>query len=311
GQRRRVPPGVAADRVAGVPVARAGHRGVHRRQDPAERPRRARPPERVHGLGSDLVRRDDRARRAVDPRRRRDRRRAGVEPGVPAGRRVHPVGVLALGRRRDAGVPRPAPWRRRLRARHRRRDLAQAEGPAVSVQASVAVVIPVHDGEAFLAETLASVAAQTLPAAEVIVVDDGSTDRSAAVARAAGARVLQQANAGPGAARNRGAAASTSELIAFLDADDLFEPDKLARQVAALASAPDAAGACSDALVLGGPRDGTRRNAGRRLPPVLRLRDLLHANPVIASSVVLRRSAFAAAGGFDEDPVLIATEDYD
>lgn len=181
----------------------------------------------------------------------------------------------------------------------------------MSVQASVAVVIPVHDGEAFLAETLASVAAQTLPAAEVIVVDDGSTDRSAAVARAAGARVLQQANAGPGAARNRGAAASTSELIAFLDADDLFEPDKLARQVAALASAPDAAGACSDALVLGGPRDGTRRNAGRRLPPVLRLRDLLHANPVIASSVVLRRSAFAAAGGFDEDPVLIATEDYD
>lgn len=175
----------------------------------------------------------------------------------------------------------------------------------------VAVVVPVFDGERHLAATLASVAAQTLAPHEVIVVDDGSRDASADVAARAGARVLRQANAGPGAARNRGVAATDCELVAFLDADDLFAPDKLARQVEALAAAPDVMAVCSDATILGGERDGQRRSGGRRVPARLRFGDLLDANPVIASSVLARRAAVLAAGGFDEDPVSIATEDYD
>ena len=175
----------------------------------------------------------------------------------------------------------------------------------------VAVVVPVFDGERHLAATLASVAAQTLPAHEVIVVDDGSRDASAEVAARAGARVVRQANAGPGAARNRGVAATDCELVAFLDADDLFAPDKLARQVEALRAAPDAVAVCSDATILGGERDGQRRSGGRRVPARLRFGDLLDGNPVIASSVLARRDAVLAVGGFDEDPVLIATEDYD
>ena len=176
---------------------------------------------------------------------------------------------------------------------------------------TIAVVVPVRNGEAFLGSTLASVAAQTLRPREVIVVDDGSLDGSAALAERCGARVLRQDNAGPGAARNRGVEASRSELIAFLDADDLFVPDKLERQVEGLCAAPDTVGVCADATFLGGPRDGQRKNAGKRLPSRLTFDDLLHGNPVIASSVVVRRAAIVRAGGFDEDRVLIATEDYD
>jgi glycosyltransferase involved in cell wall biosynthesis len=98
----------------------------------------------------------------------------------------------------------------------------------------VSVVVPVRDGERFLADALRSVAAQTFRVAELIVVDDGSRDRSAAVARELGARVERQAPAGQVAARNRGVAAATGELVAFLDADDLWPAESLERRVAAL-----------------------------------------------------------------------------
>ena len=94
----------------------------------------------------------------------------------------------------------------------------------------VSVVIPVHDGERYLAAAIESVLEQTLPPAEVIVVDDGSTDSSVQVAERyapQGVRCHSQANAGGGAARNRGVALSEGDFIAFLDADDLWELGKL------------------------------------------------------------------------------------
>ncbi|MEZ5963195.1 MAG: glycosyltransferase [Planctomycetota bacterium] len=181
----------------------------------------------------------------------------------------------------------------------------------MSGAASVAVIVPVHNGARFLAATLAAVRAQTLPPDELWVVDDGSQDDSAEIAAEAGARVLRQANAGPGAARNRALAATNCEFVAFLDADDLFLPDKLARQVQVLRAAPAALAVCGDAWTLGGPRDGERRHAGRPIEPRLHLVDLLRQNPVITSSVLARRAAVVQVGGFDEAPVLIATEDYD
>jgi len=177
--------------------------------------------------------------------------------------------------------------------------------------AGIAVVVPVRNGARFLGATLASVAGQTLLPQEVLVVDDGSSDGSAEVAERAGARVLRQDNAGPGAARNRALAATRCELVAFLDADDLFLPDKLARQAQLLGASPDAVGVCTDAWLLGGSRDGQRRQKGRALPAELRFADLLQRNPVVTSSVLVRRAAVDLVGGFDEDPVLIATEDYD
>jgi glycosyltransferase involved in cell wall biosynthesis len=104
----------------------------------------------------------------------------------------------------------------------------------------VSVVIPLYQAARFIKETLDSVAAQSSPAAEVLVVDDGSTDDGAsiALAHALKPRVLRKTNGGPASARNAGIAMATGELVAFLDADDLWEKEKLARQVATYCATP-------------------------------------------------------------------------
>jgi GT2 family glycosyltransferase len=93
------------------------------------------------------------------------------------------------------------------------------------------VIIPAYNSAATLARAIDSVCAQTHPAHEIIVVDDGSTDATAAVARTYGeaVRLLQQPNAGVAAARNAGARAASGDWLAFLDADDWYAPDRLQR----------------------------------------------------------------------------------
>jgi glycosyltransferase involved in cell wall biosynthesis len=102
------------------------------------------------------------------------------------------------------------------------------------------VIIPVHNGAKYLAQAIESVLAQELAAHEIIVVDDGSTDQSAAIAGGFGnpVRVFRQTKHGPGAARNAGVRAATGAYLAFLDADDLWAPAKLARQMAAFETIP-------------------------------------------------------------------------
>lgn len=105
----------------------------------------------------------------------------------------------------------------------------------------VSVVIPVCNGERYLREALESVFAQGHRPIEVIVIDDGSTDNSAEIASSfdSTVSVIRQQNQGPAAARNRGIEASSGEFIAFLDADDLWLPEKLDRQVAHFKAHPD------------------------------------------------------------------------
>src|SRR5580698_3310993 len=91
----------------------------------------------------------------------------------------------------------------------------------------ISVVIPAYNAAHFLPRCLNSVFAQTLQPAEVIVVDDGSTDDSADVARKLGARVVSRLNGGLSAARNTGVHNSSSEWVALLDADDMWSPEKL------------------------------------------------------------------------------------
>lgn len=100
------------------------------------------------------------------------------------------------------------------------------------------VIIPAFNAAATLGEAIASIRAQTDTAARIIVVDDGSTDRTAALARAAGIDVLVQERQGPGAACNRAIGEVRTPFLAFLDADDLWLPDKIEHQVAAFEREP-------------------------------------------------------------------------
>ena len=105
----------------------------------------------------------------------------------------------------------------------------------------VSVIIPVFNGEGFLGEAIESLLAQTYRPVEIIVVDDGSTDRSGDVAKGfkdSGVRYCYQPNSGIGAARNKGASLAAGSYFAFLDADDVWLPDKLTLQMAVFEDDP-------------------------------------------------------------------------
>ena len=173
-----------------------------------------------------------------------------------------------------------------------------------------AVVIPSYNRRHTLARALDSVLAQTLPAAEIIVVDDGSSDGTAALveARYPSVRLLRQPNRGVSAARNRGIAASECDWIALLDSDDCWRADKLER-------VSEAARADPDAVLIHSDETWIRR--GRRVNPMHKHKKrggwiFEHCLPLCAispSATVLRKATVDALGGFDES--LPACEDYD
>jgi glycosyltransferase involved in cell wall biosynthesis len=111
----------------------------------------------------------------------------------------------------------------------------------MSNRAEVSVVIPVRDGDPYIGEALDSIFAQTRAASEIVVVDDGSRDGTAAVVESYGDRVtlLRQDKIGVGAALNSAVAKAGGQLLAFLDADDLWAPSKLELQTEALEQDPD------------------------------------------------------------------------
>ena len=108
-------------------------------------------------------------------------------------------------------------------------------------QPLISCIVPVFDGELYLREALDSILAQTYRPLETIVVDDGSTDGTADVVASYRDRLryVRQTNAGPGVARNHGLSLAQGEFVAFLDADDMWHPEKLARQMARFATRPD------------------------------------------------------------------------
>lgn len=157
----------------------------------------------------------------------------------------------------------------------------------------VSCIIPIFNGERYLGETLDSVFAQTHRPIEVIVADDGSTDRSAEIARTYRQPVVcvRQANAGHGAARNLGMAIATGDLIAFVDADDLWHPEKLARQIERLAMRPDLGVVFTHVANFWSPdADSALRPANETMQPL----------PGYTSVTMLaRREVFAGVGLFD------------
>lgn len=178
--------------------------------------------------------------------------------------------------------------------------LAELEPPAI------AVVVPIYNAAPHIAETLRSVQNQSLHNWELIAVDDGSTDESLAiVTRLCGddprMHLVSQANAGVALARNRGVAHSRAPLIAFLDADDLWHPDKLRLHVRYHANHPDVGVSFArvEFLSPGGRPTGLLAALPR---PSHRPLDFLCENPTnTTSNWVLRREVFASVGGFVAD----------
>jgi glycosyltransferase involved in cell wall biosynthesis len=172
----------------------------------------------------------------------------------------------------------------------------------------VNVIIPLYNGAAFLAHALDSVAAQTYRPLDITIIDDGSTDAGAQIVAAAQAHLGLpityhfQHNQGPSAARNCGIAQTDGEFVAFLDADDLWLPEKIARQVAFLLAHPDAqAVVCHMRYIL---------EPGTPWPPSLNRAYYDQSPPgYLPSALLVRRALFDRIGRFD--PNLRLGEDTD
>ncbi|GGJ44260.1 hypothetical protein GCM10011320_59700 [Neoroseomonas lacus] len=164
---------------------------------------------------------------------------------------------------------------------------------------TVSVIMPAYKAATTISTALQSIRDQTAPVNEVIVVDDGSPDDTAAlVARDfPEVRLLRQANAGPAVARNNGAKVATGDWLAFLDADDAWLPDKLERQLTAV---QDPKVAIVAGRVVG--RSDTDFDSNPSFEA------LWNRNTIATSSVLVRREAFLAAGGMASH--LPPCEDY-
>jgi glycosyltransferase involved in cell wall biosynthesis len=187
----------------------------------------------------------------------------------------------------------------------------------------VSVIIPAFNAEKYISETIDSVLNQSFRSFEIIVVDDGSTDRTADIVRQFGNHVkyIRQENSGPSKARNTGIRHASGEYIAFLDADDLWTERKLELQVGFLESHSDVGMVFADMMVFNEERllkESSLRTKGNHFyetlvaerdgfhDPFLRL---IKTNFIPTGSVVLRKSCLEKVGLFDE--TLSSAEDRD
>ena len=174
---------------------------------------------------------------------------------------------------------------------------------------SVAIIITTYNHASFLEAAVRSALGQSVPADQIIVVDDGSTDHPERItAQFAAVRSIRQPNSGLSAARNTGWRAATTEFVVFLDADDRLLPNALAKNLDRLIAAPEAG------LSYGGyiyvDAVAGRRHIADFLPIADGYSALLRRNRIgMHGAVMYRRANLAEIGGFDEE--LAACEDYD
>jgi len=185
--------------------------------------------------------------------------------------------------------------------------------------------MPAYNSELYIREAIESVFAQTLPVAEFIVIDDGSTDQTARIVESMGVRVIRQSNTGLSGARNRCVLESSQPWIAFIDADDIWDPKKIERQMEILKAHPDVGLITTDYL--------TFNSQGTIVPSVLRkYHDEYRAQPkgsvngaaiidepdagfanifyfLVPSAVVVRHDLLVAKGGFEAN--LNCAEDFE
>src|SRR5512142_508707 len=173
------------------------------------------------------------------------------------------------------------------------------------IEPRVSVVITAYNSEAFIADAIQSVLAQSRAVDEIVVIDDGSIDATRRVVADfadQGIKFIQQPNVGASAARNKGIRETSGEYIAFLDADDIWLENKTRLQVDYLNAHPNAALVSGFARSWNTTKDSTRVK-GKSLSNMKTLRREILVHNVIwnASMVMMRRSALQDAGVFKED----------
>ncbi len=175
------------------------------------------------------------------------------------------------------------------------------------------MIIPAYNAQQYVAETIESVLAQTLPADEVIAVDDGSSDGTFEVLKSyePSITVLAKQNGGPASARNAAIRHSTGEYLAFIDSDDLWLPDKIEKQVAYLDAHPQVGLLFAEAIMFADENGERvfRDKIGYTGDP--NFRQLLFGDFIPNSTVIIRRSCVEQVGYLNESPELIAVEDYE
>ena len=177
-------------------------------------------------------------------------------------------------------------------------------------QPKISVIIPAYNAAELIGLTLESVLAQDYQNLQVIVVNDGSKDDTAKIARTFGppVQVINTENGGVAKARNRGIQQAEGDFIAFLDADDLWEPDKISRQVAAID--PDHRLVYTDTLAFGIENlPYTGISAEQELPSGDIRIQLIERNFIATSSVLMDREICEKIGGFNQN--IPVGEDWD
>ncbi|MEI6332277.1 MAG: glycosyltransferase family A protein [Pseudanabaena sp. ELA645] len=156
----------------------------------------------------------------------------------------------------------------------------------------ISVIIPFYNRELYLAEAVESVLNQTYTNTELILVDDGSTDKSAAIARSYPVKYHYQTNKGIGAARNAGISLATGDFFAFLDSDDIWTRDKLAKQMAAFEANPNLEAVFGYAQNFFSPELDAEFRAKIRC-------DEQPISSNLSGAILIKRQAFLRIGMFD------------
>jgi len=173
-------------------------------------------------------------------------------------------------------------------------------------QPLVSIIIPTYNSERFIANSVVSALNQTYPNIEILIIDDGSTDKTETVIQKLpdSIRYIKQVNSGPSSARNHGIMQSNGEYIAFLDVDDEWMPSKIDKQVSLFESNQNLSITATsyircDADLL--PIETTALNIPSKEKGIIPFRMLLEKNQLLTSSIMTKKNILDRCGFFDEE----------